>query len=105
MKPLYQGRPPSPLTTDVSPVPAGTADWRNGSSSVALRNLRRSSDGHFGAQVRGLPDGEARKSLIASREEALKARFEGELRRMTVREASCSSASLTAKLSAPHLGW
>lgn len=37
-------------------------------------------------ELRGLPDGKARKSLIASREEALKARFEGELRRMTVRE-------------------
>ena len=37
-------------------------------------------------ELPGLPDNKARKSLIASREDALKARFEGELRRMTVRE-------------------
>lgn len=37
-------------------------------------------------ELPGLPDSKARKARIASREEALKARFEGELRRMTVRE-------------------
>lgn len=38
------------------------------------------------AELAGMESAKARKQLIASKEEALKARFEGELRRLTIRE-------------------
>lgn len=37
-------------------------------------------------ELAGIDDGRERKALIESREEALKSRFEGELRRLTIRE-------------------